>query len=65
MIETPVAVTVFPKEIYQTPRSWAERDYPNLIYWHEAAHGGHFAAFEQPQIFVDEMRAAFKTVRES
>ena len=65
VIETPVAVTVFPKEIYQTPRSWAERDYPNLIYWHEAAHGGHFAAFEQPQIFVDEMRAAFKTVRES
>ena len=65
VIETPVAVTIFPKEIYQAPRSWAERDYPNLIYWNEVADGGHFAAFEQPQIFVGEMRRAFETLRGS
>ena len=65
VIETPVAVTIFPKEIYQAPKSWAERDYPNLIYWNEVAHGGHFAAFEQPQIFVVEMRRAFATIRKS
>ena len=63
VIETPVAVTIFPKEIYQAPRSWAERDYPNLIYWNEVAKGGHFAAFEQPQVFVGEMRRAFETLR--
>ena len=63
VIETPVAVTIFPREIYQAPRSWAERDYPNLIYWNEVADGGHFAAFEQPHIFVGEMRRAFETFR--
>ncbi|MCX4163641.1 MULTISPECIES: epoxide hydrolase family protein [Paraburkholderia] len=62
-IDLPVAATAFPKEIYQAPRSWAERDYPDLIYWHEAERGGHFAAFEQPEIFVRELRAAFRTLR--
>ncbi len=65
VIGTPVAVTIFPKEIYQAPKSWAERDYPNLIYWNEVADGGHFAAFEQPQIFVGEMRRAFEALRKS
>ncbi len=65
VIETPVAVTIFPKEIYQAPRSWAERDYPNLIYWNEVVHGGHFAAFEQPEIFIGEMRRAFATIRKN
>lgn len=65
MIETPIAVTIFPKEIYQAPKSWAERDYPNLIYWNEVAHGGHFAAFEQPEIFIGEMRRAFATIRKN
>jgi len=60
----PVAATVFPREIYRAPKSWAERTYSNLIYWNEAEHGGHFAAFEQPDIFVEEMRSAFRKLRE-
>src|SRR6266446_136642 len=60
----PVAATVFPREIYRAPRSWAEQTYSNLIYWNEAKHGGHFAAFEQPDIFVEEMRSAFRKLRE-
>ena len=58
-----VAVTVFPGEQYQAPRSWAERAYPNLIYYNEADMGGHFAAWEQPQLFTDEIRAAFRSLR--
>ena len=58
-----VAVSVFPSEQYQAPRSWAERAYPNLIYYHEADKGGHFAAWEQPQLFSEEVRAAFRTLR--
>ncbi len=65
IVELPVAVTIFPKEIYQAPKSWVERDFPNLIYWNEVARGGHFAAFEQPQIFVGEMRNAFKSIRKA
>jgi pimeloyl-ACP methyl ester carboxylesterase len=59
----PVAVTVFPGEQYQAPRTWAERAYPNLIYFNEVDKGGHFAAWEQPQLFTEELRAAFKSLR--
>jgi pimeloyl-ACP methyl ester carboxylesterase len=59
----PVAVSVFPDELYPAPRSWAERAYPKLMYYHKLDKGGHFAAWEQPQLFAEELRAAFKTVR--
>ena len=62
-VKTPVAVTVFPGEQYQAPRSWTERAYPKLIYYNRAPKGGHFAAWEQPQIFSQELRAAFRTLR--
>jgi pimeloyl-ACP methyl ester carboxylesterase len=61
----PVGFTSFPGEIWRTPRSWAEKSYPTLSYFHEADRGGHFAAWEEPDIFSDEMRAAFKSVRKS
>jgi pimeloyl-ACP methyl ester carboxylesterase len=61
--KTPVAVTVFPGEQYEAPLSWTKRAYPNLIYYNRAAKGGHFAAWEQPMIFTDELRAAFRSVR--
>jgi pimeloyl-ACP methyl ester carboxylesterase len=59
----PVGFTVFPSEIIQAPRSWTEKVYPNLMYFHEADRGGHFAAWEEPEIFSQELRAAFKTLR--
>jgi len=59
----PVAVTVFPGEIYRAPRTWAERCYGNLIYFSEANNGGHFAAWEQPKLFTEEVRAAFRSLR--
>jgi pimeloyl-ACP methyl ester carboxylesterase len=62
--EVPVAVTVFPGEIYRPPRIWGERAFGNLIYWHEADKGGHFAAWEQPEIFSQELRAAFRPLRD-
>jgi len=62
-ISLPVGFTVFPGEIFQAPRSWAEKVYPNLIYFHEAAKGGHFAAWEEPELFSEEIRAAFKSLR--
>ena len=62
-IKIPVAVSAFPDELYQAPRSWAERAYPNLIYYNKLDKGGHFAAWEQPELFVREMRAAFKSLR--
>jgi len=62
-VSVPVAVTVFPGEQYQAPRSWAERAYPNLIYYNQADRGGHFAAWEQPQLFTEELRAAFRSLR--
>jgi len=62
-IKVPVAITVFPYEIYRAPKSWAQRAYPSLYYFHEADKGGHFAAWEQPQLFVEELRAAFKSLR--
>lgn len=62
-ISVPVAVTVFPGEIYRAPRSWTERSYPKLIYFHEVDKGGHFAAWEQPQLYAEELRAAFRPLR--
>jgi pimeloyl-ACP methyl ester carboxylesterase len=62
-VSVPVAVSVFPDELYQTPRNWAERAYPKLMYYNKVAKGGHFAAWEQPELFVAELRAAFKTLR--
>ena len=56
-VSVPVAVSVFPKELYQAPRSWAERAYPNLIYFNEVDRGGHFAAWQEPQLFSEEVRA--------
>jgi pimeloyl-ACP methyl ester carboxylesterase len=64
-ITIPFAISVFPAELYQAPRSWAERAYPNnLIYFNELDRGGHFAAWEQPQLFSEEMRAAFRSLRD-
>jgi len=56
-------VTAFPNELYQAPGSWTERAHPNLIYFNEVDKGGHFAAWEQPELFSAELRAAFKTLR--
>jgi pimeloyl-ACP methyl ester carboxylesterase len=64
-ISIPYAISVFPDELYQAPRSWAERAYPNnLIHFNELDRGGHFAAWEQPQLFSEEMRAAFRPLRQ-
>jgi pimeloyl-ACP methyl ester carboxylesterase len=63
-VTIPFAISVFPHELYQAPRSWAERAYPNnLVYFNQLDRGGHFAAWEQPQLFSEEMRAAFRSLR--
>jgi epoxide hydrolase len=62
-IELPMAASIFPKEIYRPPRAWAEALWTNLIYWNEPDRGGHFAAFEQPTLFIEELRRAFHTIR--
>ncbi len=62
-ITIPVGVTVFPGEIYRAPRTWTEQAYRNLIYFNEVDRGGHFAAWEDPELFASELRAAFKSVR--
>jgi pimeloyl-ACP methyl ester carboxylesterase len=62
-ITIPVAVTVFPGEIYRAPKTWTQRAYPTLAYFHEVDKGGHFAAWEQPLLFAMEMRAAFSSLR--
>jgi pimeloyl-ACP methyl ester carboxylesterase len=62
-LKLPVGFTVFPQEIFKAPRSWAEKVYPNLIYFNEAPKGGHFAAWEEPDVFADEMRKAFRSLR--
>ena len=62
-VSIPVAVSVFPDELYPAPRSWTERAYPKLIHYNRLDKGGHFAAFEQPKLLVDEMRAGFKPLR--
>jgi len=63
LIKIPVAITVFPEDVFTSPESWARSAYPNLIYFHEVDKGGHFAAWEQPQLFTEEMRAAFRSLR--
>jgi pimeloyl-ACP methyl ester carboxylesterase len=62
-VSIPVAASVFPGEAYQAPRSWTERAYPNLIYFNEVEKGGHFAAWEEPQLFSEELRAGFRSLR--
>ena len=62
-ISPPAAITVFPGEIYQAPRSWAERAYHQLIYFNTVDKGGHFAAWEEPELFAEELRAAFRSLR--
>ncbi len=64
-IKIPVAVSAFPDEIYQVPKSWAEMAYPKLIYYNRPPKGGHFAAWEQPVSFSEELRAAFRPLRQS
>jgi pimeloyl-ACP methyl ester carboxylesterase len=62
-VSIPVAVSIFPEEIYQAPKSWAERAYPKLIHYNKVAKGGHFAAWEQPKLFSEEVRAGFRPLR--
>ena len=62
-VSLPVGFTTFPDEIFRAPRSWAEKGYPNLTYFNEAEKGGHFAAWEEPEIFSNEVRAAFRSLR--
>jgi pimeloyl-ACP methyl ester carboxylesterase len=62
-VAIPVAVSVFPDELYQVPKSWAEKAYPKLIHYNQLDKGGHFAAWEQPKLLVDEIRMAFKSLR--
>jgi pimeloyl-ACP methyl ester carboxylesterase len=64
-VKIPVAVSVFPDEIYPAPRSWAERAYPRLIHYNKLDRGGHFAAWEQPALFVEEMRTSFRSLRQA
>jgi pimeloyl-ACP methyl ester carboxylesterase len=61
--KVPVAVSVFPRELYRAPRSWAEKAYPNLIYFNEVDRGNHFAAWQEPELFTDEVRAGFRSLR--
>ena len=62
-VAIPVAVSAFPDELYQAPRSWTERAYPKLVYYNKLDKGGHFAAWEQPKIFSEEVRAGFRPLR--
>jgi pimeloyl-ACP methyl ester carboxylesterase len=64
-ISLPVAITVFPEEVYRAPETWARRAYRNLIYFHEVDKGGHFAAWEEPELFSAELRAAFRPLRKA
>ena len=62
-VDVPTACTVFPKELQRPSRRWAERRFPDIRYWSEPERGGHFAAFEQPELFVGEVRTAFRQLR--
>ncbi len=62
-VKLPTGISSFPKEIVRTPRSWAEKRYTNIQYWNDLDHGGHFAAFEQPELFIQEMRNWLKTIQ--
>ncbi len=63
VVDLPVGCSIFPHEVYQAPRSWADACYPQLIYWHKLDRGGHFAAFEQPALFTQELRVCFRLLR--
>jgi pimeloyl-ACP methyl ester carboxylesterase len=63
VVELPVGCSIFPREVFRAPRTWAAQMYPNLFYWSEVERGGHFAAFEQPALFVRELRACFRAYR--
>ncbi len=62
-VPVPAAVSAFPEELYQAPRSWTEKAYPKLIFYNRHDKGGHFAAWEQPEILVTDLRAAFRSLR--
>jgi pimeloyl-ACP methyl ester carboxylesterase len=62
-VRLPTAVSAFPDEIYTAPRSWTEKAYPKLVYYNRLPRGGHFAAWEQPRLFTEELRAAFRSFR--
>ena len=62
-VALPTGFTTFPGEIWRSPRSWVEKSYPNLTYFNEADRGGHFAAWEEPELFATEVRAAFRPLR--
>jgi pimeloyl-ACP methyl ester carboxylesterase len=62
-VAVPTAVSAFPDELYQAPKSWTEKAYPKLVYYNKLDKGGHFAAWEQPEPFTQELRAAFKSLR--
>jgi hypothetical protein len=62
-VSVPVAISIFPEDVYRAPESWARRAYPNLIYFHEVDRGGHFAAWERPQLLSEALRAAFRSLR--
>ncbi len=62
-VKVPVGCSIFPKEIFRTSRRWAEKRFGELLHWNELDKGGHFAAFEQPEVFVDEVRTCFRSLR--
>ncbi|MEU8950768.1 hypothetical protein [Streptomyces sp. NPDC048489] len=62
-VKLPVAVSVFPDELYESPKTWSEQAYPNLVHYNRLPKGGHFAAWEQPGLLVNEMRNGFRTLR--
>jgi pimeloyl-ACP methyl ester carboxylesterase len=62
-VSTAAGISIFPREIFRCSRRWAEKRYRNLVYWNRLASGGHFAALEQPRVFVDEVRACFRAIR--
>ena len=64
-VEIPVAVSVFPDELFEAPRSWTEKAYPKLIHYNKVEKGGHFAAWEQPKLFAENVRAGFRPLRKS
>jgi len=63
LVKLPTGCSIFPKEILRTSRRWAEKRFTNIVYWNELDRGGHFAAFEQPELFVNEIRGCFRKVR--
>jgi len=64
-VSIPVAVSVFPDELYPAPRSWATQAYPKLVHYNKLDRGGHFAAWEQPKLFSEELRAGFRSLRKA